>query len=109
MKLSLENIKEITMGAERIKEEDGLIRFYRFTETEEEHYKARNTDYYHKTFAPAGIKLSFKTDSKRLFISGKVERATTRSYYSFDVFVNGRPIGNIDNFSGTEIPDNYAL
>lgn len=109
MKLSLENIKEITMGAERIKEEDGLIRFYRFTETEEEHYKARNTDYYHKTFAPAGIKLSFKTDSRRLFLSGEVARATTRSYYSFDVFVNGEVLGHIDNFSDKEIPDNYAL
>ena len=109
MKLDLNQIKNITCGAVRIEEENGGTRFYRFTEEQEHLYKITNEDFYNKTFATAGIKLSFKTNSNRLGIRIKELQCVSRKYFSFDVFVDGKPIGYIDNFSHKSLPRDYTL
>ncbi len=108
MKLSFEQIKEITTGAVGVQEEDSNLLFKRFTKEQEQLYKAKYEPFYERTFCPAGIKLLFKTDSKNLFIKLKTICLGTRKYFSVDVFVNGKPVGYIDNFSDTELPDYYA-
>ena len=108
MKLNIDEIRKITLGAVRIEEQDGYIRFYRFTSEQESLYKERSDDFYAKTFATAGVKLLFKTDSKSLFIKGRVESASSRKYYSFDVFVNGKPIEYIDNICGEKMEKDYT-
>ncbi len=108
MRLNLNQIKEITKGAVRIEENEGFLSFYRFTEEQEEMYKGRSADFYKKTFATAGVKLLFKTDSKNLKLKGKVQSGSSRKYYSIDVFVDGNPVGYIDNFEGIELPKDYA-
>lgn len=98
MKLELEKIREIAKGATRIEEENGEIHFYRFTSEQEKLYEPR-VDFYFKTFSTSGIKFCFKTDSKKLYIKGSVSRGCARSYYAFELFVNGERIGILDNFS----------
>lgn len=108
MKLSFNQIKEITTGAVLVKEEDGMISLKRFTQEQEELYKATCELLYDRTFCTSGIKLLFKTDSKNLFLKVKTIFSSARKYFSVDVFVNGKPIGYIDNFSNIELPQNYT-
>ena len=108
MKLKLEQLKQITTGAVNIKEENGTFYFSRFTAEQEELYKETNQDFYHKAVSPAGIKFHFKTDSKNLFLKLKTSLSSSRGYFSVDVFVNGSPIGYLDNFSEEELPEDYT-
>ena len=108
MNLTLNQIEKITTGAERVKENDNLIRFYRFTEEQEEIYKQANEDFYMKTFASSGMKLSFETDSRELFFGVYLTKGSTRTYFSFDIFVNGEPVGYLDNYSDVTLPTDYT-
>lgn len=108
MKLNLCQLKEITTGAVNIKEENNVFSFSRFTEEQERLYQSTNQDFYNKALLTSGVKLSFKTDSRNLFIKMKTWALSTRKYFSVDVFVNGRPIGYIDNFSNAELERNYT-
>ena len=108
MKLKLEQLQQITTGAIKIKEENGWFSFSRFTTEQEKLYQITNQDFYNKTFSTAGIKFSFKTDSKNLFIKCRTSVSSSRKYFSIDVFVNDCPIGYIDNFSDTELEQNYT-
>ncbi len=108
MKLSFEQIKEIATGAVDSRIEDGMLHLRRFTPEQMELYRVSNESFYEKTFALSGMKLLFKTDSKNLFMKFKTEYAGSRKYFSIDIFVNGRPIDYIDNFSDVEIPQMYT-
>lgn len=108
MKLNFNQIKEITTGAILVSKEDGMISLKRFTREQEELYKVTNQDFYNKTFSTAGIKFLFKTDSESLFLKLKTMISSSRKYFSVDVFVDGKPIGYIDNFSNIELPQNYT-
>ncbi len=90
MRLTFEQIKSITKGAARVISEDGKIKFLRFTEQQESLYReSGNTDFYKKTFATAGVRLEFETDSKSLYIKTDVSPASSRTYFSHDIYVNG--------------------
>ncbi len=108
MKLSTNKIREIATGAVRVLEEDGAIELLRFTEEESEFYKNRSKDFYVKSMASSGMRLCFKTDSKNLFICTELISGSTRKYFSFDVFVNGKCIGHIDNIEGVDIPPYFS-
>ncbi|MBR6633525.1 MAG: SGNH/GDSL hydrolase family protein [Clostridia bacterium] len=108
MKLDLSQIKEITTGAVAVNEENGVFSFSRFTEEQERLYRETNDDFYNKALANAGVKLSFKTDSKNLYIRLKATASSSRKYFSVDAFVNGRAIGYIDNFSDIKPERNYT-
>lgn len=108
MRLDFETIKAITCGAISVLEDADSIHFQRFTEEQFELYRNKATGLYEKSQASAGIKLSFKTDSERLFIKTRVENACCRSYFSFDVYVNECLIDTLDNFAGQELPQNYS-
>ena len=108
MKLTLEQIKNITLGASRVREIDGDVRFYRFTEEQEELYRGYNDGFYTKSFATSGVRLRFKTDSRTLALSAGCIVASTRKYNAFDIFVNGTLSLSINNFDGTEYPAKFA-
>ena len=108
MKLSVDQIREITTGAVRVTEEEGRIGFCRFSKNESEFYENRSKEFYIKSKASSGMRLAFKTDSKNLFISAEIKYASTRTYFSFDVFVNGECIGYLDNITGVDIPPLYS-
>ncbi len=108
MKLDPEQIKEITLGAVRVEQTEQGVFFYRFTKEQEELYKLRNKDYYTRSLTTSGVKLRFRTDSKTLFLNAEVMASGGRTYFSFDVFVNGKKIGAIDNFANEELPEDYT-
>lgn len=108
MKLNLSQIKDITTGAVRIEEIDNTIHFYRFTQHQEELYNNRNSSFYMKTFATSGIKMRFRTNSQAIFLSVDTLSGSTRSYFSFEVFVNGEKIDDLKNFSESELDKCYA-
>lgn len=110
MKLNLEQLKEITCGAARILEEDGGFRFWRFTEHQEELYTqlrpviGKIKNYHPTSTSSSGIRLAFRTDSRSLKLKADVKRASPRTFFSFDVFVNGALLDCMDNFGDDPYP-----
>ena len=108
MKLTKDTLAEIAHGAVRVEEENGKIKFFRFSEEQQMLYKnSGNESFYRKTFAPSGIKLEFETDSKSLYIKVNVSPSTTRSYFSIDICVNGELAGCLKNFDEEEMTGDY--
>lgn len=102
MKLTLEQIRSITMGAVDVREEQGVVCFSRFYPAQMEMYRQKNLDFYKKAHATAGVKLSFRTDSKTLSMKVQIEPGSSRTYFSVDVFAEGKPVGYLQ-----ELPDRY--
>ncbi len=108
MKLNLHQIREITQGAVGVKEEQDKICFFRFTKEQEEIYSKREY-FYFKTFATSGIKLCFKTNSTKFKIKGVASCGSARSYYCFELFVNKRKFGELNNFQNGAALKLYPL
>lgn len=107
MNLSVEKIREITIGAARIEENNGEICLFRYTKAQDDRYKARSyQELWKRSLCSAGIKLCFDTDSESLFLKIKVEAKTSRTYFSADVLRDGAILGYIDNI-GDANTDNY--
>lgn len=97
MKLTLEQIRTITQGAERITEGNDGIRFFRFREAERKVYP-QSEHFDGITAATAGIQLEFTTDATDLYMQVAISKATNRSFFCHDIFVDGKLIGYIRNF-----------
>lgn len=90
MTLDIQKIKEITVGAVGVFEENGEIVFRRFTDEETRYYRIyRDEVYARKTYTTAGVRLAFETDSKRLAFSYKLLEHPWRPFGFFDVTVDG--------------------
>ena len=105
MKLNLEQIRSITQGAIDVREEADGIRFYRFNKEEMDFYKPLS---YKKVFATSGVQLEFETDAVAMNFSAVMTPASTRSFFSFDVYVNGEFIGEMKNFPDDLEPTGYS-
>lgn len=108
MDFNLDLLRSITQGAHRVTEEENGFNFYRFTENEEQLYKNRNQNSYVRALATSGVHLCFKTNSNNLLIKGETVVSGSRSYFSVDVFVNGKMVESINNYSHINLPANYA-
>ena len=108
MKLNLEQIRNICLGAVRTVETENGVCPHRFTEEQEEIYRKANADFYKKTFAAAGMKKYFETDSRSLFLKVNVTLGSSRKYFSFDVTADGKTVGNLDNYSDVKLPQDYT-
>ncbi len=108
MKLSFDQIKELVCGAACMEEEAGALKLSRFTKEQDELYRVTSEAYHLRSLSAAGIKLSFQTDSENLFMKVEVGKGSSRNYFSIDIFVNGKPLGYLDNFSNTDLPHNYT-
>lgn len=110
--LSFSQIKSITTGAVRVEQENGKCRFFRFTQEQETIYKKasieQNRSFYDRCAATAGVRLMFKTNSQTLKLAVEVLKRTSRTYFSFDIFVNGKAVAYLDNFSETQMPQYYT-
>ncbi len=97
MTLDFETICSLSHGVEYTEIKDGGVHFSRFTRRERELL----TYGVEKSFATAGVRLEFETDSKSLALSVSAEKANPkRSFYSFDVYADGKPVGYITNCEG---------
>ncbi len=83
------DICRIAQGAVRIRENGSLVELLRFTEAQEDLYRNTSRDFYEKTFATAGIRLSFVTDSGYVRLRYRLSRGSSRYYGWFDVYENG--------------------
>ena len=95
MKLTHEQIKDVTIGAAYIDEINGKTRFHRFTREQENLYKGVSDNFYNKTFSNSCVRLEFETDSKKIFIKAEITARSSRTFYSHDVFVNDKPCGEL--------------
>ena len=107
MKLDLSQIRAITLGAEEVTLEQDGFHFCRFSHDQRELYNGVHDDFYRKTFATSGVKLSFSTDSETLTLAVLLTAASSRTYFSVDVFVNGNMLDAIDNLND-DLPQNYT-
>ena len=108
MKLTYQQLRDITQGAAYVSEDDGCITFHRFTKEQEKLYHKSNQSFYQKALAPAGVILHFQTDSSYVTLKGKTSVGSTRTYYSIDILVDGVPAGHIDNFSQMVLSEDYT-
>lgn len=110
MKLTYEQIKSVTNGAAQIVEEDGGLRFWRFTEHQQELYSqlrpvlTKIKNYRPTSTTSSGVKLYFTTDSEILYLKVDVKRGSPRTFFSFDVLVNGEYFDSMDNFGDHPYP-----
>ena len=88
MVLTLEQIKQMTHGTERIEERDGMLRFFRFSALEEDAYSKhpRAAEFFKRTFDTTCVVWSFYTDSKSLSFDYKADKAGN---HLFDLYENG--------------------
>lgn len=108
MQLSLEQIRSVTCGAQKVEQQPDGLRFQRMTDAHLEVYRETNPTFYNKAFSNAGISFSFVTDSAFMELDISIEKGRGRSYGTVEVFANGNPIGNISNYDYMELPRAYA-
>ena len=87
MKLTLEHLQTITTGTISITEEDGWFRFRRFARKPEVYFSDR-VDFQAKVTATASVKLDFITDATQLDFQYRATRASTRSIFFFDLYID---------------------
>ena len=91
MKLNLEQLTSITRGAVTVEQKEDKFYFYRFTEAQKKAYETTSpNDFYRKSFATAGVRLSFRTNSTKFgFEYDFFGFGSSREYGYFDLYVNG--------------------
>ncbi len=92
MVLSEKQICDITLGALEIyKDSDNIFRFKRMTDRQAEEFIRENDDFAAKTKSTSGVRFDFYTDSEFVcFKYDKVQKGSTRGYYSIDLYINGK-------------------
>ena len=88
MKLTLEQVRSMTHGALSVTEENGIFTFRRFTDRQAELYETVN-DFRVKVPATSGVRLEFVTDASKFSFDYRINIASSRRFYYFDVFVDG--------------------
>ena len=86
MKLTLEQIKEITFGALDVEERDGRFVFRRFTDEQARIFES--VDRGSRVPATSSMMFDFRTDSKRLAFSYHTLPASSRRFCHFDVYID---------------------
>ena len=99
MKLTIEQIQAITTGAVSLEQEEKGIRFYRFNREQRTLHQPRVRFLEEKMLSTAGIQLFFRTDSSTLFLRATVAKGSANNHFSFDLFVNGKYVESMENFS----------
>lgn len=105
MNLTFDQVRSVTLGAVQLEQGGDGIRFFRFTPEQMTLVQPGVSQYKEKTLASAGIRLSFRTDSTTLYLRTLLSPGSTRSYFSFDLTVNGIHTDSMDNFTHQPIPE----
>lgn len=100
MNLTFEQIQSVTTGAVSVFQTDEGICFDRFTPEQRTAFQENKSEFYDKSFSCAGIRLRFVTDSRSLYLSAMTYGCRARSCFAFDITVNGRVMGSLDNYDG---------
>lgn len=108
MILSFNSIIPATYGCAKILEEGERLWLYRFTDEQTEAYRSYSSNFHNKTKATAGVRLQFITNSKKLILKGETSTASSRKFFSFDVYVNGSLVSHLIECAD-ETPKPYTL
>lgn len=96
MVLSYEDIKMITFGAVESLVDEAGIQFYRMPIKHIRLIQKNNEDYGVRALSTAGIAVDFYTDSNFFAFSyDDVQRASSRNWYYFSLYVDGKEWANI--------------
>ena len=108
MVLDLAQMKSITLGAERIEKKEDGFHFSRFTQEQDALYQNRGQSAYIRSLASSGIQFRFTTNSRTLFLQTKILPGSGRSYFAFEIFVDGKRFDTLDNYDGKEMTGIYT-
>lgn len=108
MKLDITQLKSITTGAVRIEQEEDGIHFYRFTQEQQALYAGVSADFLKKTHATSGVKFCFRTNSETFSMKWLAINGSGRTFFQFDVFVNGKRTESFGNFDADTITREYT-
>ncbi len=98
MKLTFDEIKKYTRGAEQVLNTPQGIRFLRFTQEELAAYETNPLK--DKCLSAAGIRITFTTDASAVGLALTVtDRGSSRSYFSVEVQADGKRAGAIRNYT----------
>ena len=89
MVLTDKQIREAVRGAVEVCEENGFYSFFRFTAEQKTDFENKRQYFYDRTYASAGVRLHFMTNSRTLRFSYALARLTTEAIYAFDLYENG--------------------
>ncbi|MBR3933004.1 MAG: SGNH/GDSL hydrolase family protein [Clostridia bacterium] len=106
MKLNIEQLKKISLGAESVIETEKGIEFDRFNSEERDVYSVSTIEA--RTHSPAGAELLFKTDAKSIYIKLDAEKTLDRTFFCIDILENGKLAGNIKNFEEEHMTGFYS-
>ena len=105
MKLDLNHLAEFIQGAEAIVRKDDCIVPHRFTASEMHAFDG-NADFRRKSYAASCVRLAFSTDATGFSMAYHVVKGSSRTFYYFDVYVNGVMVQHSGHESYVECPDN---
>ena len=105
MKLDLDHLAQYIQGAEAIVRKDDCIIPHRFTAAEMHAFDG-NADFRRKSYAASCVRLAFSTDATGFTMAYHVVKGSSRTFYYFDVYVNGVMVQHSGHESYTECPDN---
>lgn len=103
MILNFEQIKAMTVGAEKVTYDGEYYKFFRFTDKEE----AAAPDMLMKY--TAGVWIECKTDATAIKFKVRVsDPVAVRTYFSFDIFKNSALVGMLQNLPDESLVGNYT-
>lgn len=108
MTLNFNTIIPAISGCTRILEENERLWLYRFTEAQAEAYRDYSSNFYNKTKSTAGVRLQFITSSEKITLKGEAVIASSRKFFSFDVYVNGSLTTHMLDYTD-DAPKPYTL
>lgn len=106
MRLSFEQIKRISIGAEDVVLHDRGIEFERFNNEEKVLYAT--SPLATRTQTPAGVELVFKTDGDRICIKIETELCSDRHFFCLDIIEDGNLTGYIKNYEDEQMTGFYS-
>lgn len=112
MDLTLEQLRSIALGTVWVRQQEGGIVFSRFTDEQLALYDnttlAYQANFRNTARYTGGIRLSFRTNSRSLYIAGHFYKdREVRRHFSVDVFVNCEYVDSLDNFTGQPLHGRY--
>lgn len=97
MKLTLEQIKDITLGAVRIWEAADQVWFSRFTQEQMDLYRSKDEHFGRRSHAAAGIQFLFRTDSKHMSLRIRPTLGSSWEQFVMEIYKDGQPLGTIES------------
>ena len=95
MTLTFDQIWTLSRGAVCREVLDGALYLGRVSREEQLRYRARREESYLRSFATAGVRIVFETESPSLCLGVRVLPSTSRRWFCHSVFAGGKRVGEL--------------